>query len=166
MDPDNHALLPTRAETLSEFLQQTVTKPGGEILDSAGFNLLLLEPRPTKDSEDQSRSSISFDAALLSNSGSQTAIRARPLNSASTGATCSPDGTATIVCDGLSNAIDGSLVDGLGLTDPWTKVAQGKGMLGEVLGRYNDVSDDKSLSQGGFEQREMELVDDLMRLLG
>lgn len=57
-------------------------------------------------------------------------------------------------------------MDGLGVTDPWTKVSQGKEMLGEVLARYSDTSNDEPLSEEGLEQREMELVDDLMRLLG
>lgn len=93
--PDNHVHPPMRADTLSEFLNQTPTKPGGETSDSAGFNLSSSEPRPSMSSEDKSRSSLSFDAVLLRNPGSQTEIRARPLHPASTDANCLLDGTST-----------------------------------------------------------------------
>ena len=191
LDPDDHNLLSSRANSLSEFLDLVVAKPGEAPVDVGGLNLLLFEPKfvtedvPTSStstsdtpgplSSSPERKAVAFEAAQMSNSGTGTAIRARPLSSDGPriGAVvcCVPgdqDGGhnhQTISFGGLSNAIDGSDRDGLGLTDPWTKVIRGRGMLENILTSYPD---DEMLKVGidDLEKMELRLVEDLMRLLG
>lgn len=194
LDPDDRSLLSSRANSLSEFLDLVVAKPSESPVDVGGFNLLLFEPKldaeatpasaifqtPSSDTLGLSPSSselesVTFEAALLGNSGTQTAVRARALGS-------NTPGLGTVVCcvpgdrggdrnhrvisfGGLSNAIDGREQDGLGLTDPWTKVTQGRSMLEDVLASYSDT-DVSKYNDDKLEKEELQLVEDLMRLLG
>jgi hypothetical protein len=171
-------------------------KPDEAPVDVGGFNLLLFEPKsdvgatpasslsptPSSDNPESSpppseREGVTFGAAHLCNSGTQTALRARPLSP-----NPNTPGVGTVVCcvpgdlegshnhqaisfGGLSNAIDGSEQDGLGLTDPWTKVTQGRSMLADILASYSDTDVSKDDSDN-IEKRELHLVEDLMRLLG
>lgn len=171
LDPADHILFSEGANSLRDYAAMATSPPssiasgtpGAPIVpvDVGGFNLLLLEPvfaASPISASDSPVPQVTFDAVRLSNSGTQTPLRARVLADASTRATAS----GRTSCEGMSNEIDGGAVDGLGITDPWTKVSNGKKQLEGVLSAYaNPPRDDEEL-----EKVEMQLVDDLMQLLG
>jgi hypothetical protein len=66
----------------------------------------------------------------------------------------------------MSNAIDGSEVDGLGLKDPWTKVSHGKSAFRDIIERYRAVRGTSAEAKEVTEDEEMQLVEELMELLG
>lgn len=140
-----------------------------EPVDVAGFNLLMLEPvisRGTSQPQQTNTSNhnLSFRAIRLSNSGARTALRARYI----------PDNpplddqmSISCSCQGMSNNVDLSSVDGLGLSDPWTKIQEGQTRLGEILTKHQGSVTSNDVSSGGdLKKIEMELVDDMIDLLG
>jgi len=148
--------------------------PASSLLTIPGSDPLAL-PSSSAAAAPASRA-IAFEAAHLCNFGTQTAVRAHPISSDALGAgtaVCRVPGDhdeehnhEAISFGGLSNAIDGSDRDGLGLTDPWTKVIQGQSMLEDILTSYLDVDLLKDDDGDILEQKELQLVEDLMNLLG
>lgn len=146
--------------------------PASSLLTITGSDPLAL-PSSSSSPAPASRA-IAFEAAHLCNFGTQTAVRAHPISSDAPeagAAVCRVDhdeenNHEAISFGGLSNAIDGSDRDGLGLTDPWTKVIQGQSMLEDILTSYLDVDLLKDDDGDILEQKELQLVEDLMNLLG
>ena len=96
----------------------------------------------------------------MSNSGTQTAIRFRPIDETYCG--------ESSAC-GVSNAIDQSEHDGLGLKDPWTKVTNGKEAFQRILARHSIRHAGNSHSRSKNDEDEVEekrLVEDLFEMLG
>ncbi|KAF8319610.1 hypothetical protein DL93DRAFT_2164312 [Clavulina sp. PMI_390] len=164
LDPTKQTPQP-KSQDLSGFLDAAVTGPEDPIVDTAGFNLLLLEPQrsSTNALDASTRRPTEFSAALLSNSGGETPIRARTIRSASK-SSVAPDATS-LACEGLSNGIDRSEIDGLGLRDPWKKIPLGEQLLAEVLAQYEQGLSNARQAQS-IAELEGQLVEDLMNLLG
>ena len=104
-----------------------------------GLNLVVLAPGRD-----------GFDAALLTNSGPGLPMTSRLITPT----------TTEYHCGGMSNAIDGTEVDGFGSDEPWTKVTEGKRILGEILARRSQSKHPEAA------EMEMNLVENLMALLG
>ncbi|KAF8319611.1 hypothetical protein DL93DRAFT_2094571 [Clavulina sp. PMI_390] len=164
LDPIHQAPPLHESDDLSEFVRGAVTRPEGPISDTGGFNLLLLEPqRSIVDGlEGPLRRPTAFNATLLSNTGSETPIRGRTIRSASNPNVASTN--ISLTCEGLSNGVDQSEIDGLGLRDPWKKISVGQQLLADALAQYGPGPSDTRQSQS-MEELEDQLVEELMSLL-
>jgi len=115
-------------------------------LGTAGFNCVLFSPKSLASSR------FEYESALLTNHGAQGPLEYRSISSPS-----------EFHSGGISNAIDGSPVDGLGHTGPWPKVDIGREMLEEILSARK-VSE---FQQGDDdEEKETALVEALMEFMG
>ena len=118
-------------------------------LDIGGFNLVLFEPQysPTSTPSAPGRQpsgqvALSYEAILVTNSGAGGPITTRPIGR-SPAAAKNVDGgggddeeDTETRCGGISNHIDGSTIDGLGSSVPWTKVPRGRQLFSEVLAKH------------------------------
>ncbi len=111
-------------------------------LETAGFNFVLFSPK-------SSASHFEYEAALLTNHCAQGPLAYRSISA------------SECRCGGISNAIDGSPVDGLGRPGSWSKVDVGCEKLERILSARRT-----SESQQGDQEEEAALVEDLMELIG
>lgn len=120
-------LLPrTPAASLRDEVDRLLSENG----TFAGFNLLLLAPRP-EHTEDGCR--VQFDSALVTNSGGGGRVTARGLSEAERR------------CGGLSNGIDSAGAD------EWPKVKKGKQALQALLETAADGMSETQLVERLFE---------------
>ncbi|KAF8324778.1 uncharacterized protein EI90DRAFT_3074623 [Cantharellus anzutake] len=114
-------------------------------LKTAGFNFTLFAPKPSRSS-----SGLEYEAALLTNHGARGPLAYRSISSAD-----------ECHCGGISNAVDGSPVDGLGRTGPWPKIDIGRVRFEEILNVRRSSSSDLT-----DDEQEVALIEALMELMG
>ncbi|KAF8334735.1 NRDE protein-domain-containing protein [Cantharellus anzutake] len=112
-------------------------------LESAGFNFTLFAPKPSRSS------GWEYEAALLTNHGGHGRLTYRPISA------------DECHCGGISNAIDGSPVDGLGQTGPWPKTDVGRARFEGILKARKSSSSDLT-----DDEQEVALIEALMELMG
>jgi len=112
-------------------------------LETAGFNFVLFSPKSSASSH------FEYEAALLTNHCAGGPLAYRSISA------------SECRCGGISNAIDGSPVDGLGRPGSWLKVDVGCEKLERILSARRT-----SESQQGDQEEEAALVEDLMELMG
>ncbi|KAF8342859.1 uncharacterized protein EI90DRAFT_3030480, partial [Cantharellus anzutake] len=123
---------------LSEHYDRDTARP-----ETGGFNFILFAPKSSKSS------GLEYEAALLTNHGA-----------------CGPLEYRSISADechngGISNAIDGSPIDGLGRTGPWLKIDIGRVQFEGIF----EAGRSSSPELTGDEQ-EAALIEALMELMG
>ncbi|KAF9508311.1 hypothetical protein BS47DRAFT_1366016 [Hydnum rufescens UP504] len=162
--------------------------PGDGPLDVGGFNLVVFEPYTSPTSQPavpggqlSEEVILSYEAALVTNSGGGRRITSRPIGRLIPGPTMEegPVGNggeedSESRCGGISNAIDGSAVDAMGSSEPWTKLSQGRKLFSEILAKHHHdhdhtmgmpVTSTASPSEMNDEENER-LAEDLFALLG